>query len=207
MRLMIVEDNAVLLKRLSLFLNGEAGITVVGAFSSAGEALRALKSAAPEIALVDIGLPDMSGTELIRRMIEQMPALEIIAHTVFDDREIVLSAIKAGAAGYILKGGRLAGLVEALQEIAQGGSPMTPKIARKVIREFRNGGDCDDCSLSPREKEVLKEIERGMTYKQIGGKFGISPHTVNVHIKNIYVKLQAKDREGALLTARKKGIL
>ena len=207
MRLMIVEDNAVLRQKLSLFLNGEAGIAVVAAFGSAGEALKALRQSAPEVALVDIGLPDMSGDELIGRMKDEMPGVEVIAHTVFDDREVVLSAIKAGASGYILKGGTMSRLVEALHEIAQGGAPMTPKIARKLIREFQKGSACDDCHLSPRETEVLKEIEKGMTYKQIGAKFGISPHTVNVHIKNIYSKLQAQDRHEALLSARKKGIL
>ena len=207
MRLMIIEDNAVLRRKLSLFLNEEAGITVVGAFGSGREALKALRQCAPEVALVDIGLPDMTGDTLIGRMKEEMPDVEFIAHTVFDDREIVLSAIKAGASGYILKGGKLAVLVDALHEIARGGAPMTPKIARKLIREFQKGSACDDCHLSPRETEVLKEIEKGMTYKQIGAKFGISPHTVNVHIKNIYSKLQAQDRHEALRSARKKGIL
>jgi len=204
---MIVEDNAVLRQKLSLFLNGEAGIAVVAAFGSAGEALKALRQSAPEVALVDIGLPDMSGDELIGRMKDEMPGVEVIAHTVFDDREVVLSAIKAGASGYILKGGTMSRLVEALHEIAQGGAPMTPKIARKLIREFQKDRDRGDSHLSPREKEVLKEIESGMTYKLIAKKCGISPHTVNVHIKNIYKKLQAKTRQEALLSARKKGLL
>lgn len=207
MRLMIVEDNAQLLQKLSFILNDEMGITVVGAFGTAEAALKALRKSAPEVALIDLGLPGMSGIELISRMRDEMPGAEIIAHTVFDDKETVLSAIKAGASGYVLKGCTLRKLIDALHDIHEGGAPMSPKIARKVIREFQEDKLCEECILSPREKDILREIESGMTYKQIGEKFCISPHTVNTHVKNIYKKLQAKDRQEALVSARKKGIL
>lgn len=208
MRLMIVEDNEVLRQKLAVALNGEAGISITGAFCSAEEALDALPAGQPETMLVDLGLPGMSGIDLIRTVRHQYPSIDLIAHTVFDDKETVFAAIKAGAAGYILKGCGLSTLVDALKQVEQGGAPMSPPVARKVIREFQGGSVTgEEYLLSPREKDILKEIEIGMTYKEIGEKYSISPHTVNAHIKNIYRKLQATDRQEALMTARKKGIL
>lgn len=207
MKVSIVEDDLLLRENLKLLLSGETGISVTGAFASAEDALVGIKRARPEILLADIGLPGMSGVDLIRSIKDQLPDIEIMAHTVFDDRETVFSAIKAGASGYILKGGTPRELIDALHTLAKGGSPMSPKIARKVIREFQDEGADEQYLLSHREKEIVKEIESGMTYKDIAAKFSISPHTVHTHIKNIYEKLHAKDRQGALLAARRKGII
>ena len=207
MRISIVEDDALLRQNLTILLSGEPGVEVVSSSGSAEEALPALKQSPPEILLTDIGLPGMSGIELIRKAKEQSPSLEIMAHTVFDDRETVFSAIKAGASGYILKGSTPRELLDALRNLAKGGSPMSPKIARKVIKEFQDGVEDERYLLSHREVEIVKEIENGMTYKEIGFKFGISPHTVHTHIKNIYEKLQSKSRHEALVAARKKGLI
>jgi len=207
MKVSIVEDDVLLRQNLKLLLSGETGISVVSVYGSAEEALAGIKRARPEVLLADIGLPGMSGIELIRVLKDQMPDLEIMAHTVFDDRETVFSAIKAGASGYILKGSTPRDLIDALHTLAKGGSPMSPKIARKVIREFQDEGIDDQYLLSHRETEIVKEIENGLTYKDIAAKLGISPHTVHTHIKNIYERLHAKDRQGALLAARKKGII
>lgn len=207
MRIAIVEDDKLLRQNLTLLLNGEPGIEVVSSSGSAEEALPALRKNPPQILLADIGLPGMSGIDLIRKAKEIMPQLEIMTHTVFDDKETVFSAIKAGAAGYILKGSTPRELIDALRTLAQGGSPMSPKIARKIIKEFQADMVDERYVLSHREVEIVKEIESGMTYKEIGAKFGISPHTVHTHIKNIYEKLQAKSRQEALLTARKRGII
>jgi two-component system NarL family response regulator len=207
MKVAIVEDDVLLRQNLKLLLSGETGISVVSVYGSAEEALAGIKKARPEILLTDIGLPGMSGVELIRLLKEQMPGLEIMANTVFDDRETVFSAIKAGASGYILKGSTPRELIDALHTLAKGGSPMSPKIARKVIREFQDEAIDEQYLLSHRETEIVKEIENGLTYKDIATKLGISPHTVHTHIKNIYEKLHAKDRQGALVAARKKGII
>ena len=207
MKVSIVEDDVLLRQNLKLLLSGETGISVVSVYGSAEEALAGIKRTHPEILLTDIGLPGMSGVELIRLLKEQMPELEIMANTVFDDRETVFSAIKAGASGYILKGSTPRELIDALHTLAKGGSPMSPKIARKVIREFQDEGIDEQYLLSHRETEIVKEIENGLTYKDIATKLGISPHTVHTHIKNIYEKLHAKDRQGALVAARKKGII
>ncbi len=210
MRLAIVEDNPVLRQKLSVALNGEPDISVVGAYGTAEEALGSIRADAADVLLVDIGLPGMSGVEFIRLMRDRMPEADIIAHTVLEDRETVFAAIRAGAYGYVLKGGGLGELMAALRQLSQGGAPMSPKIARKIIREFHEPGarkESDESLLSAREREVLREIEKGMSYKQIADACSISPHTVNAHVKNIYKKLQARDRTEALLMARKKGLL
>jgi DNA-binding NarL/FixJ family response regulator len=207
MKVSIVEDDVLLRQNLKLLLSGERGISVVSVYGSAEEALSGIKRTRPEILLADIGLPGMSGIELIRELKEQMPGLEIMAHTVFDDRETVFSAIKAGASGYLLKGSTPRELIDALHTLAKGGSPMSPKIARKVIREFQDEGIDEQYLLSHRETEIVKEVENGLSYKDIAVKLTISPHTVHTHIKNIYEKLHAKDRQGALVAARKKGII
>ena len=207
MKISIVEDDVLLRENLKLLLSGESGITVVSVYGTAEEALQGIKKARPDILLTDIGLPGMSGIDLIRNVKDLIPDLEIMAHTVFDDRETVFSAIKAGASGYILKGSTPRDLIDALHTLAKGGSPMSPKIARKVIREFQDEGVDDQYILSHREIEIVKEIENGLTYKDIASKLAISPHTVHTHIKNIYEKLHAKDRPEALVTARKKGLI
>ncbi len=207
MRLIIVEDDPILLESLKLILGGEAGITVAGAFGSAEDALRALKKSSPEVMLTDLGLPGMSGIELIKKAKDEMPSLEIMTHTVFEDRENVFAAIKAGASGYILKGSSPREIVEAIHEIHKGGAPMSPKIARKVIHEFQDENGEDQYILSQRERDIVKCIEQGLTYKEISLRLKISSHTVHTHIKNIYEKLQAKDRGEALVKARKTGII
>ena len=130
-----------------------------------------------------------------------------MAHTVCESRESVFSAIKAGASAYILKGSRPVDLIEALNELYEGGAPMSPKIARMVIQEFQDKGIEEQYLLSQREKEVLKGMENGCTYKEMADKLNVSPQTIHTHVKNIYEKLQAGDRQEALLKARKKGII
>ena len=207
MKLIIVEDDPILLESLKLILGGEMGITVAGAYGNAEDALRALKKTSPEVMLTDLGLPGMSGIELIKKAKDDMPSLEIMTHTVFEDRENVFAAIKAGASGYILKGSSPREIVEAIYEIHKGGAPMSPKIARKVIHEFQDENVEDQYILSQRERDIVKCIEQGLTYKEISLRLKISSHTVHTHIKNIYEKLQAKDRGEALVKARKTGII
>lgn len=206
-RLLIVEDDSFLLENLKLLLSGEAGITVAASVGSAEEAMTALKTSSPDAMLTDLGLPGMSGIDLIRKAKAAMPELDIIAYTAFDDRETVFSAIKAGASGYILKGCSARELVDALHNLFAGGSPMSPKIARSVITEFQGADMKEQYLLTPREKEILIGTEKGLSYKELADKLNISPHTIHTHIKNIYEKLHAKDRKGALLSARKKGII
>jgi len=207
MRLVIVEDDPLLLENLTLLLSGEGGITVAGSYRSAEEALKLFRSAKPEVMLTDIGLPGMSGVELIKKAKDAMPGLEIMAHTVFEDRENVFAAIKAGASGYLLKGSSPREIIESIHALYKGGAPMSPKIARKIIVELQDDVASDEFLLTSRETEIVKLIEEGLTYKEIGERLSISTHTVHTHIKNIYEKLQAKNRHDAISKARKKGII
>lgn len=204
----IVEDDDLLRENLRLLLGGEKGISVVGAYGSAEEALAAVAAAPPEILLVDLGLPKMSGIELITEIKSRTPQVEILVHTVFDTRPTVFAAIKAGACGYILKGATPRELIEALFALYEGDAPMAPKIARAVIREFQDKPvEQQQLLLSQRETGVLRNLEEGLTYKEIAERLNISPHTVHAHIKKIYEKLHAKGRQEAILLARRQGIL
>jgi len=207
MQIVIVEDNRLLLENLRLLLNGEEGINVTGAFATAEDALPELEVCAPDVMLTDLDLPGISGIELTRLAKSRLPDLDIMAYTIFEDRETVFSAIKAGASGYILKGSTPRELIESLNSLYRGGAPMSPKIARKVIQEFQDETVSESSLLSHREKEIVRGIEQGLTYKNIAEKFFISPHTVHTHIKNIYEKLQAKDRPEAISKARRKGLI
>ncbi len=203
MRLAIVEDAPALLENLKIILSGEADISVVGAYDCAEDALADLGRAAPEVMLVDLGLPRMSGLELIARAKARIPKLDILVYTVFDDWKNVFAALKAGAAGYILKGTKPRELIEAVIGLYEGGAPMSPRIARMVISEYHSESAGDRYALTSREKEILSAMDKRMSYKEIAAMMHISPHTVRTHIRNIYEKLQAKNREEALMKAKK----
>jgi two-component system NarL family response regulator len=207
MRLAIVEDNIPVLENLKILLGGEDGITVVGAFASGDEALGKLEKILPEVLLVDLGLPGMPGIEFIKKAKALLPRLEVMVYTVFDDWANVFTALKAGAAAYILKGTRPKDLIEAIASLHQGGAPMSPRISRMVINEFHDETKNGACALTAREKEILSGMDKHMTYKELADKLCISPFTVRTHIKNIYEKLQARNKEEALRKARQDGAI
>jgi two-component system NarL family response regulator len=172
MRIAIVEDNTLLRENLVFLLNGEKNFEVCCDYGTAEEALQDLANFHPDILLVDIGLPGMSGIDLIKKVKAKHLDMEIMVHTIFE-----------------------------------GGAPMSPKIARAVIGEFQDVESVEQYLLTPREKEILMELEKGFTYKELAEKLSISHHTIHSHIKKIYEKLHAKSRRDALTTARKKGII
>ena len=209
MRIAIVEDNTVLRENLAMLIGGEPDMEVCCSFGTAEEAHPQLLEKCPDILLVDIGLPGMSGIDLIKKVKGVHPGMEIMVHTVFEARDTVFDAIKAGATGYILKGATPRELIESIHNLAKGGAPMSPKIARAVIGEFQDveKEHNDQYLLTPREKEIIIGLEKGFTYNELGSQLSISPHTIHSHIKKIYEKLHAKSRREALTTARKKGII
>ncbi|MBI5482094.1 MAG: response regulator transcription factor [Deltaproteobacteria bacterium] len=211
MRICIVEDDRLLLESLCQLLGGERGVEVVGAYTSAEEAQREAPWAAVDVLLADINLPGASGVELIRARKLADPGLNCMAYTIFEDRSTVFAAIKAGACGYLLKGASPRELIESLRELHEGGAPMSPKIARKVILEIQQGDRTEEAAgadvLSRREVEILKLIEAGRSYKEIAAALGISAHTVHSHIKHIYEKVHAHGRNEALRRARNLGAL
>lgn len=206
-RLIIVEDDPLLRENLRLLLGGESGFSLAGVFPTAEEALHTLDETRPQMMLSDLGLPGMSGIELIQKVKQRLPDLDVIVHTISEDRDTVFAAIKAGASGYLIKGSTPREVIEALHNLRDGGAPMTPRIARSVIRDLQSTGGDDAFLLSAREKDVLSGIQDGLSYKEIGEKLHISDHTVHSHIKNIYEKLRAKNKQEALTNARRKGII
>lgn len=206
--LLILEDDPILCNSLEILFSGEQSFSVVKSAKSAHEALNIIQSFSPDVILVDLGLPDMSGCEFIRICKSKYPQIELMAYTVYDDKERVLSALKAGATGYVLKGCTPRELIEAVITLYKGGAPMSPKIARALVREFQ---ECKDKNtgepLTYREKAVLKELEQGATYKEIASNLKISYHTVHTHIKRIYEKLHAHGKREALKKAKIKGLI
>lgn len=206
-RLIVVEDDPLLCESLRQLLGGEPSFHLMGVFHNAEEALHALPEIKPQMLLSDLGLPGMSGIELIQKAKELLPKMDIIAHTVSEDRDTVFAAIKAGASGYLIKGSAPREVIEALHSLRDGGAPMSPRIARAVVRELQDTDDDDVFLLTAKEKEVLSSVYQGLSYKEISRKLTISTHTVHSHIKKIYEKLQAKNKQDALAKARRKGII
>jgi two-component system NarL family response regulator len=208
MNICIVEDNLPLLDNLRLLLAGEPGMDVRGAYPSAEAALAAMPWHDIDILLVDIDLPGLSGVDLIRRVHPVLPVLAILVYTISEDRDTVFAALKAGALGYLLKSSPPRELIESLRSLHQGGSPMSPKIARKVILELQPQTDDHQADgLSPREKDILNGIALGKSYKEMAQALGLSPHTVHTHVKNVYQKLQAASRAEALSKGRSLGMM
>jgi DNA-binding NarL/FixJ family response regulator len=207
LKIFVVEDNPLLRQHLVALLDGEPTMRVAGNAGSAEEALELIESARPQLMLVDLGLPGLTGIELISRISQRENHPLMLAHTVFDDRDNVLAAIRAGASGYVLKGCAPRELVEALHSLQAGGSPMSPRIARAVLRELQARPAAEPDPLSPRERHVLKLVDEGLTYKQIAERLSVSPHTVHSHIKNIYDQMQVRSREEALAQARSRGLI
>ncbi|MCA9641432.1 MAG: response regulator transcription factor [Polyangiaceae bacterium] len=208
MRVFIVEDDRRLLESVAVLLDGEPTMQVSGRVSTTAEALAALPESNSDILLTDLGLPDGSGVDLIRAAKRELPRLEIMAFTVFEDRDTVFAALKAGASGYLLKGSSPRELLEALGSLAQGGAPMSPRIARAVVLEFREEVAADpECSLTPRERDVLSGIDEGYSYKEIAQQLGLSPNTVHGYVKSMYEKLHARGRREALIEARRRGLV
>lgn len=207
MTLYIVEDDPLLLRNLEFLLGAEPDITLTGTAETAEAALKDSRLAQSDILLTDLGLPGMSGVELIGALKKTHPQIQVIVNTIYEHNETVFETIRAGASGYLLKGSTPRELIEALTELYNGGAPMSPRIAKKVILELQNENLQEQYLLSVREKEVLKSIETGLSYAETAKALSISTHTVNAHIKKIYQKLHAKNRTEALTKARQKGII
>ena len=199
----IVEDNREIREGLEVLLNGSDGYRCVATFSCAEDALSGLLSEKPDVVLMDINLPRMSGIECTRRLKAQKPDLLVMVLTVYDDDERIFESLKAGASGYLLKKTPPAGLLEAIFELQKGGSPMSSRIARKVVQTFQAfGGSTNETeNLSRREQEIMAYLAKGYRYKEIADVLFISVETVRTHLRNIYEKLHVRSRAEAVLKA------
>jgi DNA-binding NarL/FixJ family response regulator len=205
----IVEDRRELREGLSMLINGTQGFVCSGSYRSMEEALRAMASAPPDIVLNDIGLPGMSGIEGIRLLKEQFPNLVILMLTIHEDDERIFDAICAGACGYLLKKTPPARLLEALKEAVQGGAPMSPEVAARVISLFRDirPPQRPESELSPHETRLLKLFVEGHNYKTAAAELGVTVHTVSFHLRSIYEKLQVHSKSEAVAKALRNRLL
>jgi DNA-binding NarL/FixJ family response regulator len=202
----IFEDNRSLREGLAAMIGGTPGFECVGAFPNCNNLLKNIALAKPDVILMDIGLPGIDGIEAVQMIKEEYPETKILMETIFDDDEKIFNSICAGAEGYILKHTSPAELMEAIKEIYEGGSPMTPSIANRVLKMVKNKPDTsakESFDLSVREKEVLTCLVKGMSYKMIADSCFISIETVNVHIRNIYKKLHVHSKSEAVVKAIK----
>ena len=203
LRVAIVEDQREVREGLAVLINGTPGFRCTGNYRSMEEALRVLEKEPPDVLLTDIGLPLMSGTEGIRILKRLYPDLPILALTVYKDDEDIFDALCAGASGYLLKNTPPARLLECLREVVNGGAPMSPQVARQVIRLFREISPPvkADYRLTPQETELLKLMVEGYNYKAAAAKLGITINTVSFHVRNIYTKLQVHSKSEAVAKA------
>jgi DNA-binding NarL/FixJ family response regulator len=199
-RVAIVEDDKGLREQLTLVLKGAPGVKCVAACGSAEEALKSLPAMHPDVVLMDINLPGMSGIECVARLKETMPEVQFIIVTVYEDSERIFRALRSGASGYLVKSGPPEKLLEAINDVTQGGSPMSTHIARKVVEHFAMVGPATEGEepLSPREREVLDLLARGYIYKEIGDQLGIATETVRTYVKHICQKMHVKNKTEAV---------
>ena len=207
----IVEDDKKLRRDLSELLGFYDDLSVIGSFSTGEEAIQHLSRQAkiniPDVYLMDIQLPGMSGIEATRQIKSYSLATEVIILTVYDDDQKVFNSIRAGASGYVLKGASPDDIAQAVRDVIDGSSPISQKVARKVLNYIKSGGastkeiELDSLGITRREKEILTGIAMGETYSSLAEKLFISPHTVRTHIKNIYKKLHVHTSASAVKKA------
>src|SRR5215471_5444091 len=199
----IIEDHHKFRETLEFLLNHTPGYRCVGSFRSMEEALEKIKFTLPDVVLVDIGLPGMSGVEGVNVLKERFPSLLMVMNTVYEDDERIFEALCAGASGYLLKKTPPTRLLESLNEAIAGGAPMSPEVARRVLKIFREirPPEQADYQLTPHETRLLRLLVDGHSYKTAAIKLGVSVKTVSFHLQKIYEKLQVHSKSEAVAKA------
>lgn len=196
----MVEDDRRIRESLAVLLGDAPGLSLVGAFVTAEEGLRELPRLKPDVVLLDINLPGLSGIEAVARLNRLLPAAAVLMLTVYEDADQIFRALQNGARGYLVKRTAPHKLLEAIVEAYEGGAPMSPQIARKVVQHFhRAAPDPGLEKLTPREQEVLEELARGRLYKEIADQLGIGVETVRSYLSSIYAKLHVHNRTEAVV--------
>jgi len=206
----IFEDNAQLREMLFQIINLTEEVSCTGAYEDAMDLEFKIRRSQPEIVLMDIDMPGIDGIEAVRIIREKFPAVQVMMQTVFEDNEKVFDSICAGASGYLLKNSLSEQIISAIKELKNGGAPMSPAIAKKVIHRFQDQNPYiknEEYKLGNREKEVLICLMKGMSYKMIGEVCFISIDTVKFHIKKIYEKLHVNSKSEAVIKAMKNRIV
>jgi DNA-binding NarL/FixJ family response regulator len=209
LRVALIEDLREVREGLSALISGTPGFKCVAAYGRMEIALARVKNEEPDIILTDLGLPGMSGIEGIERLREIFPDVPIIALTVYDNDNQIFNALCSGANGYLLKNIPPARLLESLKEAVEGGAPMSPQVASRVIRLFRKfrPDKTADYHLTPQETELLRLLIEGHHKKTAAREMGISFHTVSFHLKNIYEKLQVHSKTEAVAKALRENLI
>jgi DNA-binding NarL/FixJ family response regulator len=209
-RVVIFEDNLLLRESLYQLINGTAGLNCTGAFANCDNIIFNIRKTAPDVVLMDIQMPGKNGIEGVKIIKEHFPEIKIIMQTVVEDDEKIFASICSGASGYLLKNTAPARLLQAIVEVYEGGAPMTPAVAEKVLQKFRrqsfiSSKELND--LSDREKEVLECLVEGMSYKMIASSCKISIDTVRFHIRNIYEKLHVSSKSEAVVKVLRRDLI
>lgn len=213
---LIVEDIPEFQHRFAGAVRSDGRLQLLGTVGSGAEAIEFLDRSAPDVMLIDLGLPDMSGIEVIRHAARHHPATEALVVTMFGDDANVLASIEAGATGYLLKDSMPESIASSIHELVAGGSPISPSIARRVLTRFRSGGPAGapqpvaaprEEVLTERETDILRQVAKGMSFAEIGAILTISQHTVVAHVKKIYRKLAVHSRGEAVFEASQMGLL
>ena len=199
----VVEDMKDIRDGLTTLINFTDGFRCTGSYRSMEEALARLKDDVPDVLLSDIGLPGMSGIEGIRIIKERYPQMQILMLTVYDDDDRIFDALCAGASGYLLKRTPPAKLLENIREAMSGGSPVSPEVASRVIKFFRefHNPDREDYQLTPHETRLLKLLTEGYNYQTAAEKLGVSYNTIKFHVRHIFDKLQVHSKSEAVVKA------
>jgi DNA-binding NarL/FixJ family response regulator len=205
----LVEDDDEARNRLVASIQSDSSLQLVGVYRDGAEALAGLAKSAPDVFLVDLGLPDLHGLELVRRIASQLPQCDILVITIFGDEESVIGALEAGARGYVLKGALERDIAADIRHLRNGGSPLSPVIARQVLKRLvpERTAPVSDGLLTPRETEILDAIARGFSYAETAGLLHISVQTVHSHLKNIYKKLAVHSKTEAVFEADRRRLL
>jgi DNA-binding NarL/FixJ family response regulator len=211
-RILIADDHEVLRDGICHILRPEQDMNVVGEASNGAEAVKLATSLKPDVAIMDITMPELDGIEATKRIKEVCPEVTVLVLTAYDDDQFVFSLLEAGAAGYLLKSVRARELVDAVRAVHAGESVLHPAVARKVVNRFMpNGAKSKEHGqpevLSGREMEVLKLATRGLSNQDIGEELHLSEHTVHGHLRHIFNKLQVSSRTEAVVRALKEGLV
>lgn len=214
---LIVEDEPEFQRRFTNAVLLDRGLALAGTAASARAAIAMVDAARPDVILLDLGLPDLNGVEVIRHAMRQPYPCDVLVVSMFDDDQHVLDSIEAGAAGYLLKDALPESIVSSIRELRSGGSPISPGIARRILARFRlalgpargmvAAGRPNGSPLTERETELLRLTAKGLSFDTISELMGISPHTVVAHVRKIYRKLAVHSRGEAVYEATQLGLL